>query len=64
MELNMMKFILIKVIRKKIFFPYENDFDNPYFRELRNKYPIDSLASSANSDLEKVREISSWVYKL
>lgn len=43
---------------------YENDVNNSYLRELRSKYPIDSIASSGNSDLEKVLKISSWVHSL
>lgn len=43
---------------------YENDINSPYLKELKNKYPIDSIASSGNSDLEKVRNVSSWVHHL
>lgn len=43
---------------------YEDNQNNIYLNDLRSKYPIDSIASTGNSDLEKIRKISSWVHSL
>lgn len=49
---------------KNIVMKYENDIHNPYLIELRKKYPIDSIASTADTDLGRVRKIASWVHNL
>lgn len=43
---------------------YEDGLDNPYLQELRRKYPIDSIVHEADSDLDRVKRISSWVHNL
>lgn len=43
---------------------YDNDIDNAYLKELRSKYPVDSVANLGKTDLEKIRAIASWVHNL
>lgn len=43
---------------------YEEDINNPYLVQLRKEYPIDSIASTENTDLGKIRKIASWVHSL
>jgi len=43
---------------------YENDNENPFLKELKSKYPIDSIASTEKTDQGKVRKIASWVHNL
>lgn len=45
-------------------FVYETGINNPYLQKLKSDYPIDSIASDGKTDLEKVRNISSWVHGL
>lgn len=51
-------------INDQLSFIYEDDINSPYLQQLRNEYPIDSLAALGNTDLEKVRHITSWVHGL
>jgi len=43
---------------------YENNSENSYLLKLREEYPIDSIVSETNTDLEKVKKIASWVHGL
>lgn len=45
-------------------FAYESGLNNSYLEKLKANYPIDSIASTAKNDFEKVKTIASWVHGL
>lgn len=45
-------------------FLYEEDENSPYLSELKQKYPIDSIASQGKTDIEKTLKIMAWVHSL
>lgn len=54
----------LKNANKDYHIVYEKDMDNPYLSKLRAGYPVDSIAASAKTDIEKIRKIASWVHGL
>lgn len=60
---NSIKFDTINE-NKDLVLKYESETSNPYLTELRKKYPIDSVVSGADNDLERVKRIASWVHNL